>query len=158
MKSGGRFSKLSLIFSFSDGRAMHRSWFLRQFLEAIAGPSLARRHRSSAIQFLAMGFHGNPVSDLLNIDIVVSSIILWHFQVDTAGSNTYIMSEKKKAYSEDEIHVIVDMVEADYDAISSRFTNQVTNKSKAQIWDRITQAVNADVAVYHYHLYTCDSI
>ena len=29
---------------------------------------------------------------------------------------------KKKAYSEDEIHVIVDMVEADYDAISSSFT------------------------------------
>ena len=97
----------------------------RGFCEAIAGPSLARRHRSSAIQFFAMGFHGNPVSGLLNIDIVVSSIILWHFQVDTAGSNTYIMSEKK-----DEIHVIVDMVEADYDAISSSFTNQVTNKSK----------------------------
>ena len=93
---------------------MHRSWFLRQFLEAIAGPS----------PVFAMGFHGNPVSGLLNIYIVVSSIILWHFQVDTAGNNTYIMSEKKKAYSEDEIHVIVDMVEADYDAISSSFTTK----------------------------------
>ena len=95
---------------------MHRSWFLRQFLEAIAGSSLARRHCSSAIQFFAMGFHGYPVSGLLNIDIVVSSIILWHFQVDTAGSNTYIMSEKKKAYSEDEIHVIVDMTTMPYPA------------------------------------------
>ena len=50
---------------------------------------------------------------------------------------------RKPNFSENEISVITEKVKNHLEVIQSKFSNNLTNKKKNQIWQEITEAVNA---------------